>query len=168
MSDALVVGIPTHDLRSVVPTLLELGHVGEQLHRPLHFVIGEASNIPRSRNAVLQQLRDAYPTASHVWMLWLDSDIVLFPGYTEAVVNAIQWAEAHDRVVVANYRMIDGEYVVMANKQGPPYHHYSVGELDQLPNYAEVGLAGLGFTYLQQPLEYVFHADDIGEDIHLW
>jgi hypothetical protein len=23
-------------------------------------------------------------------------------------------------------------------------------------------------VYLQQPLEYVFHADDIGEDIHLW
>ncbi|MCL4520434.1 MAG: hypothetical protein M1415_02415 [Firmicutes bacterium] len=168
MTDPLIVAIPTHDLRAIVPTMLELGLVSEQLNRPLHFAIGEASNIPRSRNVVLQQLRDAYPQTPNLWVLWLDSDIVLFPGYTDAIVAGIQWAEVHNCGIVANYRMANGENVLIANKEGPPYRHYTTDELDTLPNYAEVGLAGLGFAYFRQPLEYVFHADNVGEDIHLW
>ncbi len=135
MADSLIVAIPTHDLRAVIPSLLELGLVSEQLNRPLHFAVGEASNIPRSRNVVLQQLRDAYPQTPNPWVLWLDSDIVLFPGYTDVIVAGIQWAEAHECGIVANYRMANGESVLIANKEGPPYHHYTADELDTFPNY---------------------------------
>ena len=38
----------------------------------------------------------------------------------------------------------------------------------ELSDYAEVGMAGLGFVYLRQPLTYRFHADELGEDIYFW
>ncbi len=36
------------------------------------------------------------------------------------------------------------------------------------PVSANMGLAGLGFAYCEQPLDYRFHADTIGEDVHFW
>jgi hypothetical protein len=102
-------------------------------------------------------------------MLWLDSDILVLPGSAPIIAAAIQWAE-DARCVVGNYRMSTGQSVLMDHR-GPKgvAHHYTDAELAALPRpYPEVGAAGLGFAYCEQPLQYRFHADTIGEDIHFW
>jgi len=172
-SSALLVVIPSHDMRAVVPTLMALERVGHLLHRELQTVVGEGSNIPRARNVALQALREQWASAQDPWVLWLDSDIWLANDSILAVAEAIRWTEAHDTAVVANYRMSDGRNVLM-KRRAPEFPvpgedaHYTDAEIAALPDYAEVGMAGLGFVYLRQPLTYRFHADDLREDIYFW
>jgi hypothetical protein len=163
--DPLIVAIPSHDGRAAIFTVLELRTVSEWLGRSIVVVSGEASNIPRSRNVILEQVREKYPDRTNRWMLWIDSDIVLLRQSVSAVVEAIRWAEAHHAGVVANYRMASGVNVLMAH---PDHHHLADDELQALPDYGEIAMAGLGFAYLNQPLSYMFHADATGEDIHFW
>ncbi len=173
VSSALLVVIPSHDMRAVVPTLMALERVSHLLHRELQTVVGEGSNIPRARNVAVQGLRDRAVRDSDPWILWLDSDIWLADDSVVAVAEAIRWAEAHDAAIVANYRMSDGRNVLM-KRRAPDFPepgedaHYTDEELAALPDYAEVGMAGLGFVYLRHPLTYRFHADDLGEDIYFW
>jgi hypothetical protein len=62
-----------------------------------------------------------------------------------------------------------GDSVLMhPGEPGRSGSHYTADELFALPDYAEVGAAGLGFAYLPQPLSYHFHADVHGEDMHFW
>ncbi len=59
--------------------------------------------------------------------------------------------------------------MLMANRDPTvPAHHITDEEFEQMPNFAEVGLAWLGFAYLHQPLAYRFYANETGEDIHFW
>ena len=167
--DLLIVAIPTHEMRAVVQSLLELGVFSQLLRRPIHFVVGEGSNIPRARNSIVQRLQCTFPDRDAVWVLWLDSDIEIPPGVAPAISIAVTWAEAHDACVVANYRMNTGHNVLMANRDpAEPAHHITDEEFQTMPNFAEVGMAGLSFAYLHQPLAYRFHADETGEDIHFW
>ncbi len=98
---SLLVAIPAPDLRAMVPSLIALGHVAQRLGRPLEVVLGEASNIPRARNVVLAQIRQAAPHFTHRWLLWLDSDIVMLPNTAEAIAMAMTWAETHRQAIVA-------------------------------------------------------------------
>ena len=135
----------------------------------MRFFVSEGSNIPRSRNIVLDQPRHAYPQKETVRVLWLDSDVVIFPGASQAISRAIRWAEEHSTCVVGNYRMAFGDNVLMRTRDQnvPVYPHYTDEELDALPKpYPAVGLAGLGFAYLDQPLAYRFYADAVGEEVH--
>ena len=105
-----------------------------------------------------------------MWVLWIDSDILVLPGSGPTIAAAMRWAEETHVCVVGNYRMQTGQSVLMDRRglEGSP-HHYTDVELAALPRpYPEVGLAGLGFAYCPQPLTYRFHADTIGEDIHFW
>lgn len=161
----LHVAIPTHDMRAVVPTIVELLAVGKHLNRRVHFLVMEASNIPRGRNMILQQLREQCPGSTTVPVLWVDSDIVLLSGQINTIADAIRWADESHRPIVANYPMADGRSMLIANAVGD---HYTEAELQALPNFANVMMAGFGFLYLDQPLEYLFHADRTGEDIYFW
>ncbi|PSR20187.1 MAG: hypothetical protein C7B45_16125 [Sulfobacillus acidophilus] len=86
---ALIVGLPTHDQRAVVRSLIELTSSGNLLKRPVHFVLGGGSNIPRARNVVLEQLRMMFPAEDALWVLWLDSDIDVLPNQAAAIGEAI-------------------------------------------------------------------------------
>ena len=166
--DPLIVAIPSQDGRAAIFTLLELHEVSRFLDRSMVLVSGEASNIPRSRNAILDQVRTRYPDRETTWVLWVDSDIVVPRGSTVAIGEALRWAEAHQVGVVANYRMATGQNVVMVHRDPALNHHMTDAEWQALPDYAEVGMSGFGFAYLPQPLHYIFHADTTGEDIHFW
>ena len=102
--NALIVAVPTHDMRMVIPSLLELNAVGRQVRRPLQFVMGQGSNIPRSRNHILQQLRQLYPHRDTAWVLWIDSDIWIRPESALAIAEALEWAHQHEQAIVGNYR----------------------------------------------------------------
>ena len=97
-------------MRAVVPSILELEYVSQLLQRPLQFVVSEASNIPRSRNVIIDQLRERLPNHNEVWLLWMDSDIEIFPhnasasyclrdpmGRTEAPWNRGELSDVHGR-----------------------------------------------------------------------
>lgn len=166
----LIVAIPTQDRRAVVQSLLELSKVSHILKRPLHFSVSEGSNIPRSRNTIVQDLQHQYPDRATQWVLWLDSDIIILSGHEAIIAEAVLWAEANQVAVTGNYRMNSGENVLLATRgPEPPAHHFTDTELDALPKpYPSVALAGFGFLYIEQPLSYRFHADTVGEDIHFW
>ena len=167
-SPSLLVAIPTPDLRAVVPSLITLGQVAHRLNRALEVVLGEASNIPRARNVALAQIRQTMPQATHRWVLWLESDILMLPNTAAEVAPALTWAETHQQAIVANYRMATGENVLMTTRTMDTARHYTDPELAALPVWSEVGMSGLGWAYLDQPLNYVFHADTFGEDVHFW
>lgn len=162
--DPLIIALPTHDDRVVVQTLLELLKVGNVLGVSAHVFSSEASNIPRARNQVLAQIRQRFPNWENPWVLWVDSDIVVPMNGHQPILEAIRWAQAHRKIVIANYLMANGIPVVMR----PDGTHFTLEEIAALPDYSPIGLAGLGFAYLPQPLDYVFHADRVGEDVYLW
>lgn len=167
--ERLVVAIPTHDMRAVVQSLLEIGVVAHLLQRPLQFVVSGGSNIPRTRNTIVHRLRHIFPTNDRCWVLWLDSDIEIPAGQASAIQEAILWAEAHQSGIVANHRMTTGQNVLMANRDPSEVaHHLTDDELQQMEPFAEIGMAGLGLAYVPQPIHYHFYADEIGEDMHFW
>ena len=47
-------------------------------------------------------------------------------------------------------------------------HHITDEEFQQRANFTEMGMAGLGFAHVPQPLAYRFYGDETGEDIHFW
>lgn len=168
VAEPLRIAVPTHDMRAVIHTTLELAEVSHLLNRPIQFLVAEASNIPRGRNTIIQQLRAAMPEKTQAWILWVDSDIWIPEGTAPLIVDAIRWAETHQAGIVANYKMANGESVLMTSREPHLNRHYTAEEVLGLPDYTEIGMAGLGFAYLPQPLDYQFHADALGEDIHFW
>lgn len=167
-SSSLIVGIATHDQRAMIQSVMQLRRIGQLLQRPMQFFIGDGRTIPESRNRVVEAIVARYPREEAVWMLWLDSDILIPPNSASTIADAINWAESQQVCVVANYRMVTGQNVLIANREDP-FHHYTDEELVGLPKpYPRVELAGLGFTYLHQPLAYRFYSDTTGEDLHFW
>ncbi|MCL6562466.1 MAG: hypothetical protein K6U87_05610 [Firmicutes bacterium] len=101
---------------------------------------------------------------SSLWLLWIDSDILVPPREVQVIAEALLWAEENRCAVAANYLMANGLPVVM-DREGK---HYTQEQIDRMPPYYRIGFSGFGFLYLEQPLNYLFHADDKGEDIHFW
>jgi hypothetical protein len=61
----------------------------------------------------------------------------------------------------AYLRLNAGHHVLRAPRNPTvPAHHITEEELEQLSNFAEVGMAGLGFAYHPQPLAYRFYANE--------
>jgi hypothetical protein len=166
-SPLLCVGIPTRDGQAMIQTVLSLIQVGRQLDRPTAFFLSEASNIPRGRNLIVDQLRYRFPRQSTVRVLWIDADIWILPSVVKPIAEAIRWAEAHDTNITANYLMANGESVLLRERTADT-KHYTHDEWEHLPDYAPIGMTGFGFLYLDHPLDYTFYADRIGEDIHFW
>ena len=165
----LVVAIATHDRRAVIQSLLTIQKVADQWARAVLFVVGDGSTIPASRNRVVSTLAERFPRDTTLWVLWLDSDILVPAGDAPRLRAALAWAETTGVAVVGDYRMATGQHVLMAARPDCPFHHYSDEELAALPRpYPRVDLAGFGLTYVPQPLGYEFYADTVGEDIHFW
>lgn len=168
MAEELVVCVPTHDKRVILVTILELLQAGAVLGRSVRFLVGEASNIPRSRNYILAQLRSVFPDEDSHKVLWVDSDIIVPPKGHVAISRVLARADELGVNVVANYLMANGQPVLMKSRSTRDAFHYSEAELAALDDFSEVAMSGLGFTYVQQPLKYTFHADAYGEDVNMW
>jgi hypothetical protein len=162
------VGLASHDGRMMVTSLIELINASVMMKRNIQVMMGQASNIPRARNLVMNQLRQAYPNQDHAWILWIDSDVLIPPGEHKHIVEAVQWAESTGKSWVANYKMSSNDNVLMSERKLMGAPHYTNEELDAMEPWAEVGMAGLGMAYLLMPTKYVFHADWAGEDIYFW
>jgi hypothetical protein len=165
---SIFVAIPTHDGRAVVHSLIELASLS-QLLGGVRVVTGEGSNIPRTRNLLMDLIRQATPPPPNpAWVLWIDSDILLPLGTANIVAKYIDTAIKTERPWLANYFMANGQSVLMKDRTLVHARHYSREELAALPDWAEIGMGGFGFAFLPMSLDYEFHADKAGEDIHFW
>lgn len=166
MGPPLLVGMPTHDNRAVIQTVMEFTQLGTPLHRPVQFLISRASNIPRGRNVVMDAARQA-TDIDPLWIFWVDSDILVLPGHTERLVEMIQYAEQHQVGVTAHYRMDNGESMLMSDRTETA-RHYTSDEVAAWPRWERLGMAGMGFCYLPMPRAYTFRADTTGEDVRFF
>lgn len=162
----LFVGMPTHDNRAVIQTVMEFTQLGSAIGRPVQFLISRASNIPRGRNVVMDAARQA-SDADPLWIFWVDSDILVLPGHTAWIAEMIAYAEQHHVGVTASYRMDNGESMLMSDRTDAS-HHYTPEDVAAWPRWQTVGMAGMGFCYLPMPRTYTFTADITGEDVRFF
>lgn len=160
------IGCPSRDGQGLVQSVLALGHLEAWLQRPIAFIMGIGSNIPRARNGVMDQIRRDFGLQTH-WVLWWDSDILVTPDQIPAVAAMIRFGQEHQMAVTANYRINTGEHVLMQTIDGT-IHRFTDQGLAALPEWAPIESTGLGFCYCPVEAEYIFHADRMGEDVHFW
>lgn len=174
----IYLGIPSHDGRVVIESLVELVQVANRVGG-LQIEPAEGGNIPRARNAVMDRVyhaaggtyairtQDPNPPAPQ-WVLWLDSDILIPVGTAPLLADYLNTGRATDRQWLANYHMADGQSVLMKDRTLYGARHYGLDELICLPDWAAVGMGGFGLSFLKMDLTYEFHANAAGEDIHYW
>lgn len=160
--------IPTRDGQAEIGTIYTLAvALPAALGRPVLLHVGQAGNIPRARNKAQREAEAAWPDAGPVWCLWVDTDIVLGVDQAEAVARYVVRAEAEGVGWVAHYRQADGRSV-FAETRDRHTRMMEADEVEALPDWAPVPMAGPGLAYLPMPRGYLWHADDMGEDMHLW
>ena len=163
----LHVCLPTHDGRAEIPTIATiLGALSPALGRPVTIHLGEAGNIPRARNAA-QREAEASDPSDPLWCLWVDSDIRLTPDQAPALARYIERAEAEGVGFAVHYRQADGRST-FALTRGRRASVLEAAEVENLPDGQVIAMAGLGLAYLPMPRNYVWHADDMGEDYNMW
>ncbi len=172
MAAALHVAIPTRDGRAEVVTVAALVRdVAAATNRPVRLHVGEASNIPRARNVCLRLVEAAEPEAARsgqVWILWVDSDIRLDPACARHFGAYLARAEAEQAAFAAHYRQADGRstFFLRRGRMAGPALDSAV--VEGLADWFSLGMSGFGLLYAPVDTGYVFHADDVGEDIHFW
>lgn len=164
----LHVCLPTHDGRAEIATLATLlGHLSFALDgRPVSIHLGQAGNIPRARNAAQRNAESADP-ADPLWLLWVDSDIELEPDQAPALAEYIRRAEQEGVGFVVHYRQADGRSVFSLGRNRKAVV-LAAAEVENLPDWQPIGMAGLGLCYLPMPRGYVWNANDMGEDFRFF
>lgn len=167
--DPTFIAFPTHDGRMVIHSLVELIKLSNLLPGGIELFTAEGGNIPRTRNMVMDQIRSKRTSLPDpCWVLWVDSDILFADGTAEKIAKYCLQSQETGVGWTAHYKMADGTTTVMKNRGVFNAEHYTPDELYSIPDGTRVGMAGFGLTYLPMPIEYVFHADSAGEDIHFW
>lgn len=169
MATPLLIGVPTPNGMGLMTSVLTLSRLHRDLDRPVAFAQGEGGNIPRARNLVLASIREKLgPDPASV--LWWDTDIRVTEEQIPAVADMVRYGESHQVCVTAHYRMNTGDTHLMRGDRTPGAGtHYTPEELAAMPEWSPVGMAGFGLLFIpSMPLDYVFHADTIGEDTHWW
>lgn len=167
----IYIGIPTRDGTGDLRSFLTLLQLGKALPFELRLAASEAGNIPKARNEVLSSIRAQSPEQEDsAQILWWDTDIGVRGDSVIALAAMIIYGFEHGYAMTANYRMNSGHSVLMKGNRTPGDGvHYTDEEIDALPDRACVGMTGFGLLYIpQMPLDYVFLADKIGEDVHWW
>jgi hypothetical protein len=170
VAQPLHVALPTHDGRAEVVTVTVLARdLSAALGRPVQIHVGEASNIPRARNVCLRLAEAASGTGDGtLWLLWVDSDIRLPAQGVPGLARYIARAEAEHVACAAHYRQADGRSTFFLRRGRMAGPALDVLGVSRLPDWAALGMSGFGLLYAPVEPGYVFHADDIGEDIHFW
>lgn len=163
----LHVCLPTRDGTAQIATILAtLTTLREAVGRPVRFHLGNLGNIPRSRNRCMRGYEQDFD-GDPLWALWIDSDIYLHPDDAPAAAPYIARAEAEGVAFAAHYRQADGHSTLFRNR-GPEEEALSEEEALALEDWSRLGVSGFGLLYAPMPRGYVFHADEMGEDVHFW
>lgn len=169
MPDLLILGVPSRDGLGLMASVLALSGLSQVLDRPVAVVQGEGGNIPKARNQVVALIRARLGPEPRS-TLWWDTDILVTEEQIPAVADMVRYGESHQACVTADYRMNAVQSHLMRGDRTPGAGtHYTPEELAAMPEWSPVGMAGFGLLFIpSMPLDYVFHADTIGEDTHWW
>ena len=165
----LVLCIPTRNGQGLIGSVLAWREIADRLQRPLHVLVGEGSNIPRSRNAALGLLRQQLGPGPR-WIAWWDTDLLIPPQQVPEAVAAIQWAEAQGPgAVLADYPQADRQRTVFfaAADEGGWVHPPPEAPRPAEPYVPVVG-GGLGWAYVYMDPGWTFQAGVEGEDVGFW
>lgn len=170
---AVLFGMTTRSGEADATTMFMLpGFAAVTLNRPVSsLVVARCSQIVKGRNLVhqrakwrLDQLPPGVTAPDH--LIWIDSDIVLEPRTLLALAECVHFCEAHPGTAagIAYAREPDHD-----SGGQPPAAMGGTGEdpvYDDSGQYQRVAVLGFGATVIPMDLDYVFHADNIGEDVY--
>ena len=170
-SDKLYFGIPsrnsTMDISSLANIIFALGTLEQEIQLEHVDCVVQASNIPRARNAIMDQF--GRPN-DKMFMMWVDDDMIIRSHVD--IVNSIKLAMSmEESIVVVPYHMSTPPFESTIRKyrrirgEGENPQFEPKKEIEYLD---EKGCAGLGFAVGWFPSKYLFHADEIGEDVYFW
>jgi len=166
---------------AVADTLFYLGAMSTIRHRAengqefyLALFHAQASNIPRGRNEVMRHIRKVVGKESGRYpMLWIDSDMGLdYVGVQHVMVMVSQLLTMPGKPVgiAMNYRTtMNGETQIRTQRTlGLTNTMYQPKGGHPYESLGREGASGFGILAINQPLDYQFHADVLGEDIYFW
>lgn len=163
----------TMDIGTVSNVISALSVIAEKKNIIVQDCVVQASNIPRARNACMENF-GRETVASQKFIIWIDDDIVIRDGnkFLESLVYALSLPR--EAILVVGYRMNiapDFENTVRQYRRirgegpNPPY---VVSEDEAVTCLGLNGCAGLGLAMGWFPDDYIFHADEVGEDVYFW
>ena len=169
--------IPSRDNRCDIGTMQSLSNLSLFLLQKfqLQSVVysANASNIPRSRNQCLRGLDLPDTNNGELFCLWLDDDMIITGEHFPYLSTMMEYALSMPRrtIVVTNYRTMLENFrpQLMRHRHLEPSNEVWVpGSEDRYQDLGQSGASGLGMAIGWFPREYVFHADEFGEDIYFW
>lgn len=156
----LFIGMPSSNSMAVAKTVVNLVYAAQILRRNFALQIGGGTGIPAGRQFILKQVKEITGERSQR-ILWVDTDIEIEDAPAR-VAEAIAEADRRGVNFVSNYRTkLDGNLLYKNDTE-----KYTDEELDRAGDFGlRVAWGGLGFAYIDTPLDYVFHAEgETGED----
>ncbi len=163
--------IPTRDSTSVTHTTIVLTELAMTTQVPHCVYWCERSNIPRSRNTLVDYVRSAVgPGRDRAWCLWVDSDIMIPTESVPALRTAIEASWRSGVGFTAHYPMVSGDSHMIMTKDLPTDFAPNVTAKDMrgFPDGAQVPMCGFGCLLVPQDLRYEFRTDRWGEDVYYW
>jgi hypothetical protein len=155
--DIFIISIATHDNRAVPKSVRNLLEVASLLKRPAFLNVQQGTGIANTRNKCMQAVRERFPEATHAYMFWLDSDIVI---EEDPQTMADYVLEAEKRGL-----SFSGSYCIMseiANRISTSvYNDESISYNPEVlkasaPFDLKLLHSGLGLCYIKMPLKYEF------------
>ena len=175
----IFIGIASPNGRAPIHTISALKDCGAYLGSNIYFVISQGSSINKNRNHVKEYLLQTIPPDevakyTHILTFWLDDDIFLdyssVPQVVKFIVKAQQDAIKGKLIAyTANYNRLTGDSSIMKERTYYASPNYTKEEIGRMTGHETVvGMSGFGFLATPIPLDYIFHADRIGEDVYFW
>lgn len=166
--------IPSRDNRCDIGTMQSLSNLSLYLAHTYQIqsivFSANASNIPRSRNLCLRSFESK---SDQIFCLWMDDDMIIQNDHFNYLISMMEYAFTMPRstVVVANYRtaMENFRAQLMAKRTLDAENEIFMPEGEErFQDLGESGVSGLGLAIGWFPKNYVFHADEFGEDVYFW
>ena len=158
---------PSHDGRTLLPTLMTIVDVAEKLKVPLIPTTNGGLGQACSLNSMLYATKSRNPfLPDKIRGFWIEDDILLDVSQADEIAEMVKVAEAKQYNMVAPYATTIAEntplfYAYVHNSTDPARYGgdaYTNEEIKALKPYDKIdGLAGLGFYYGDIHLNYVFY-----------
>lgn len=180
VNDLFIIATPSSSGKADIDTIRKLDQMPYMLQKGFCPVVAHKKGIARARSECLRALKDHLDSRGikhegHARIFWLDDDCMLDESFDIRRLAAwIKIADKEGLNLTANYKQPwhDHEENVIfhssKNEKGEIlYNSYSDEELSKLEELAPLpdSVAGMGFCYLDMPLDYKFHESGNGEDI---
>ena len=166
--------IPTKNGYVQISTMMMLHALtvrNSQLSFPVISV--QTSNISKSRNGCMDTIR--HNELPYIMCLWIDSDMVIEEKdvvHVEAIIKEglERNQKGMEAGIVCNYRTSNNGSQIKSARTREASSEVSIDELSNQGIYSmgHDGVSGFGLAFLPMPPQYIFHSDELGEDMYYW